>query len=314
MGLVIDLQGDESEAEWVAQFAARLGGYPVWRRGEAYDRKAVRYVFTARPGPQTFDGLGGLRAILSFGAGVDGIMAYADLPDVPVVRFVDADLSRRMSEYVLANVLLHHRLTTLYQAGQRERRWQKIAPGTAPEIGVGIMGLGVLGQAAAEKLRPLGYRLNGWSRTGKSLTGMRTYAGAAEREAFLGETDILVCLLPLTADTRGILDKALFQKLRRGVLAGGPAVINAARGGHLVVGDLVAALRDGTLGAASLDVFEIEPLPKESPLWGLENCFITPHVAAVSDPSAGADYFAAIIKAHEAGAPLPNVVDRGRGY
>ena len=130
----------------------------------------------------------------------------------------------------------------------------------------------------------------------------------------LSKTDSLAGRLPLTPETRGILNRQTFGKVRRDMLPFGPAVINAARGGHQVEADLVLALTDGTLGAASLDVFEKEPLPEDSPLWGLPNCRITPHVAAVSDPQAGATYFARVIRDHEAGAPLPNLVDRDRGY
>ena len=141
---------------------------------------------------------------------------------------------------------------------------------------------------------------------------MRCYAGDG-LDAFLAETDILVCLLPLTPDTTGILNLELFRKLRR-KLDGGPVIVNAARGGHQREADIVAALSDGTLGAASLDVFETEPLPASSPLWALDNCYVTPHIAAISDIEAGVQYFSQVIRDSEAGKPLRNVVDRTRGY
>jgi glyoxylate/hydroxypyruvate reductase A len=174
------------------------------------------------------------------------------------------------------------------------------------------MGLGELGTDAAEKLKSLGFTVLGWSRSPKTIDGVRTFAGP-ELDTFLAETDILVCLLPLTPDTTGILNYGLFKKLRR-KLDGGPVIVNAARGGHQVETDIVKALGDGTLGAASLDVFQSEPLSPDSPLWTLDNAYLTPHIAAISNIEAGVRYFSKIIRDHEAGKPLPNVVDRTRGY
>jgi glyoxylate/hydroxypyruvate reductase len=176
------------------------------------------------------------------------------------------------------------------------------------------MGMGVLGQDAVRRLKPLGFSLRSWSRTPKAIEGVECFAGDEGFDAFLAGTDILVNLLPLTPDTAGILNTGTFSKLRRGGLEGGPVIINAARGGHQREADIVAALKDGTLGAASLDVFEIEPLPKDSPLWDLENCYITPHIAAISNERSGVQYFSRIIQDHRAGKPLINVVDRARGY
>jgi glyoxylate/hydroxypyruvate reductase A len=177
------------------------------------------------------------------------------------------------------------------------------------------MGLGELGQDAIRHLRAFGYKLRGWSRTTKSIEGVETFAGARQFESFLGGTDILVNLLPLTPETQGILNYDVFAKLRRGGIDGeGPVLINAARGGHQKEADIVRALGDGTLWAASLDVFEIEPLPEDSPLWALDNCYITPHIAAASSEKTGVAYFSRVILDHEAGKPLPNVVDVARGY
>lgn len=176
------------------------------------------------------------------------------------------------------------------------------------------MGMGVLGQDAVRHLRPFGAPLRSWSRSPKQIEGVEGFAGAGQFDAFLAGTDILVNLLPLTPETEGILNYETFRKLRRGRLDGGPVVINAARGGHQRDADLVRALTDGTLGAASLDVFESEPLPQDSPLWTLDNCFITPHIAAASSETTGVAYFSRVIREHEAGKPLPNVVDVARGY
>lgn len=305
---------DVDEASWAGKLKAALAPYPVVRRGDDFDPAEVRYIFVWKPNPDAFDGLDNLKAILSLGAGVDALLKHPRLPDAPIVRFVDADLSQRMSDYVVAHVAMHHRLYTRFRADQKARRWSQLYPPAASETTVGIMGMGVLGQDAAQRLRPLGFTLRSWSRTPKAVEGVEGFAGAERFDAFLEGTDILVNLLPLTPETTGILNYETFGKLRRGKLDGGPVIVNAARGGHQREADIVRALGDGTLGAASLDVFETEPLPATSPLWDIENCYITPHIAAISNEATGVSYFSRIIREHEAGKPLVNVVDRKRGY
>jgi glyoxylate/hydroxypyruvate reductase A len=305
---------DVDEASWAGKLKAALAPYPVVRRGDDFDPAEVRYIFVWKPKADAFDGLDSLKAILSLGAGVDALLKHPNLPDAPIVRFVDADLSQRMSDYVVAHVTMHHRLYTRFRADQKARRWSQLYPPAASETTVGIMGMGVLGQDAAQRLRPLGFTLRSWSRTPKAVEGVEGFAGAERFEAFLAGTDILVNLLPLTPETTGILNYETFGKLRRGKLDGGPVIVNAARGGHQREADIVKALGDGTLGAASLDVFETEPLPATSPLWDIENCYITPHIAAISNEATGVSYFSRIIREHEAGQPLVNVVDRKRGY
>jgi glyoxylate/hydroxypyruvate reductase A len=303
---------DVDESRWAGTYRAALPGVRVVRRGDAYDPAAVDYVFVWKPKADAFDGLSGLKAVLSLGAGVDALLKHQSLPAAPIVRYVDTGLTERMSDYVVAQVTMHQRLFTRFKRQQAARQWAQQYPQNASETNVGIMGLGVLGIDAALRLKGLGFGVVGWSRSSKTLDGIRTFAGK-ELGAFLAETDILVCLLPLTPETSGILDMALFRQLRR-KLEGGPVIVNAARGGHQKEIDIAAALADGTLGAASLDVFEIEPLSPDSPLWGLDNCYVTPHIAAISNIDAGVRYFARIIGEHEAGQPLRNVVDRSRGY
>jgi glyoxylate/hydroxypyruvate reductase A len=174
--------------------------------------------------------------------------------------------------------------------------------------------MGVLGRDAAEVLVRLGFRVAGWSRRQVDLAGVEPFAGAAQLDAFLARTDILVSLLPLTAETRGILSMPLFRKLARGGAFGAPVVINAGRGGLQVEADIVAALDEGILGGVSLDVFEVEPLPKESPLWLHPRIVVTPHAAAWSAPEALVPPILTQIAAYEAGEPLANVVDRAAQY
>jgi len=305
---------DFDEKRWAQGFAAALPGHRVILRGDDYDPAEIDYIFIWKPAPDAFDGLVNLKAVLSLGAGVDALLRHPHLPDRPIVRFVDDDLTQRMSDYVLANVTIHTRLWARFKADQEARRWVQLYPPPAWTVTVGVMGLGVLGLDAIRHLKAFGYRLRGWSRTKKDIEGVETFAGNGAFNAFLAGTDILVNLLPLTDETQGILNYETFGKLNRDGLTDGPVVINAGRGGHQREADLVRALTDGTLSAASLDVFEVEPLPQSSPLWDLPNCLITPHIAAASSEVTGVACFSKVILEHEAGEPLPNVVDVTRGY
>lgn len=310
--LLLHLQGGVDETDWAVRFRAALPFVQVVQHTDAFDPAAIDYVMVWKPLPDAFVGLTNLKAVLSYGAGVDALLQHPHLPDAPIARFVDPDLTARMVEYVVAQVTMHQRLHTRFRRDQTARRWAPLDPPPASAVHVGIMGLGVLGSACAAALSGLGFAVQGWSRSAKALPGLTCY-GEDAFDDFLATTDILVCLLPLTPATTGILDMALFKRLRR-ALPGGPVVINAARGGHHIEADLAAALSDDTLGAASIDVFAPEPLPSTSPLWELDNCYITPHVAAVSSSAAGVAYFARMIIAHEAGAPLTNLIDRRQGY
>ena len=256
-----------------------------------------------------------LKAVFSLGAGVDFLMTDPALPQVPVVRIVDPDLTLRMSEYVALHVLMFHRRQRLYDAQQRERLWRDHDDQpAASEVAVGVMGLGVMGRDAVDVLRRLGFKVFGWSRTAKSIPGVATFHGAVGLEEFLARSEILVCLLPATPATTGILNRDLFRKLKRDGALGGAYLINAGRGALQVDPDILAALDDGSLAAATLDVFPTEPLPKESPLWSHPRVTITPHNAASSMPNALVDYVLNQIERFERGEPLQNVVDRAAGY
>lgn len=258
-----------------------------------------------------------LQLIVSVGAGVDALLADPTLPDVPLVRFVDADLTGRMAEYVALNVLYHHRRMSEFRELQARKVWKYLPEPAAHEVRVGLMGLGVLGAAAAKALQAFGYALKGWSRTRKVLDGVDCLAGASQLEAFLAETDTLAVLLPLTSETRGILNRSLIAKLSsagRSPLLPGPVLINAGRGGLQVDADIAAALDAGELYAASLDVFETEPLPAASPLWSHPRVVITPHNAAESAPAAIARYALRQRRAYKNGERLENVVNRLQGY
>jgi glyoxylate/hydroxypyruvate reductase A len=209
--------------------------------------------------------------------------------------------------------LAHLRQVPAYLKQQRARQWNELSQPQASDVTVGVMGLGVLGQDAAEKLKVMGFNVIGWSRSQKDLDGIETF-DADGLDAFLGRTDILVGLLPLTPDTRGIFNATLFGKLRRGGALGGPVFINAGRGGSQVEADVVAALQSSQLKAASLDVFEKEPLDDASPLWAMDHVLITPHAASASDVRALFRNAEQQMERHEAGQALRYVVDRTSGY
>jgi glyoxylate/hydroxypyruvate reductase len=270
-----------------------------------------------QPPPGLLQKVPRLRLIISVGAGVDALLGDPTLPDLPLVRYVDPDLTGRMVEYVTLHVLYHHRRMTEFGELQSRREWNYLAEPAAHEIRVGLMGLGVMGQASVAPLKLLGYQLRGWSRTPKTIEGVDCYCGEAGLEAFLADTDIMACVLPLTPETRGILNRGLIRKLSRqgrDERLPGPVLINAGRGGLQVDADIVAALEAGELYAASLDVFETEPLPTASPLWSHPRVVITPHNAAESAPLSIVRYALRQRQRHLDGLPLENVVDRRRGY
>lgn len=276
--------------------------------------EAVRYAAVWKPQHGVLAALPNLRAIFNLGAGVDALVADPTLPNVPIVRVADADLTGRMTEYVVLHVLAHHRRLFALREDQRRHSWRPQVQWAAGALTVGIMGLGVLGADAAQVLRRLGFRVAGWSARPKAIAGVTCFAGREQLAAFLRQTNILVCLLPLTPQTRHILDRAVFEQLDRSSPLGAPALINAGRGGLQVEQDILACLDDGTLGAATLDVFETEPLPAQSALWPHPKVVVTPHNAADTDPTAIVAYVAAQIARFEAGEPLQNVVDLKRGY
>jgi len=300
---------------WVERFRRHLPDREIVVLGEEFDRARIRYVATWGPKPGSLDHLPNLEAVFSLGAGVDHLMSYPGLPDVPIVRVAQDDLTHRMSEYMVMHCLMYLRDHARFAAAQRAKRWEEDrSPPIAADVRVGIMGFGVLGQDAATKLRMMGFDVAGWSRTPKTVEGFRVYSGEDGLSDFLGRTDILISLVPLTPDTRGILNRSLFRRLARDGRLGGPILINAGRGGLQVESDILACLDDGTLKAATLDVFEKEPLPEASPLWEHPRVTVTPHNAAVSEPEATARYIADQIRRHEAGEPFQNTVDRVRGY
>jgi glyoxylate/hydroxypyruvate reductase len=275
----------------------------------------VSYVAAWLPPANVVKSLPNLKVIFSLGAGVDAILSDPSLPtDKPIVRVNDPDLTLRMSEHVIMQVLMHHRQQRRLDANQHNKIWDQFPQHAASALRVGVMGLGVLGADAAVKLSIMGFRTAGWSRTRKSIDGVECFAGQGELNQFLSRTDVLVCLLPATAETDGILNRELIGKLSRNGPFGAPVLINAGRGRQQVEDDVLAALDTGELHAASLDVFHKEPLAIDSRFWSHPKVILTPHSAADSDPATICNYVAAQIAQFEANGSLQNVVDRARGY
>lgn len=280
----------------------------VWPEVGAADEIDVALVWQHPPG--ALARFSNLRAVIALGAGADHLLADRDLPGgVPVARIVDPLLSRAMSEYVALAVLRHHRGFDAFERFSRERRWCFAPPPDTRSRGVGVMGLGVLGRAALAALAPFGFRLAGWSRRLKAIEGVHCFAGDRGLAPFLAESEILVCLLPLTPATEGILDASTFAAMPRGGY-----VVNPARGAHLVEDDLLAALEVGQIAGATLDVFRDEPLPPDHPFWGHPKVLITPHIASIGDPESSAPQVVENIRRARAGEPLRNQIDRDAGY
>jgi glyoxylate/hydroxypyruvate reductase A len=312
--ILIAVDGPQA-AEWLTDLRAhaKTREFRIWPHaiGNPDD---VAYACVWNPPHGFLAGFPNLKAIINLGAGVDHLLADPTLPRVPVARVAHADLTTRVTEYVVLHVLMHHRRQRLYDAQQRQRLWRPHDQPGASEVSVGVMGLGVIGSNVADALGRLGFKIAGWSRTAKNLPGVKTFHGAAGLDAFLARTEILICLLPLTHETKGILNLALFRKLKRDGAAGGAFLINAGRGPLQVDADIIAALDEGTLKGATLDVFQQEPLRPDSPLWTHPRVTVTPHNAGDISPGVFAPEVIAQVGRFERGEPLDNVVDRMRGY
>ena len=285
----------------------------VWP--EMGDISGVHYVAAWLPPVNVVKSLPNLKVIFSLGAGVDAILSDPSLPDdKPIVRVNDPDLTMRMSEHVVMQVLMHHRQQRRIEANQTAKIWEPFPQHAASALRVGVMGLGVLGTDAARKISIMGFPTAGWSRTPKTVDGVECFAGSEELDAFLARTDVLVCLLPATADTDSILNRTLIKKMSRNGPFGAPILINAGRGRQQVEADILDSLDAGELHAASLDVFRSEPLAADSPFWTRPKVFFTPHSAADSDPATICKYVAKQIERYELDGTLENLVDRARGY
>lgn len=310
MHLVFHIPSERRATWWVEQMRELMPEATVCKSSDDYERAHIDYAIVWRPPNGWLASHPNLKAVVSIGAGVDHVLENADFPGgVDLIRTTGDELTQRMREYVALHVLRHHRLQPELERQAEVRRWKAPITPPATRRGVGVMGLGNLGLAAATTLRDLGFDVHGWARSRHDVDGVRVHAGESEFDAFLAASEILVCLLPLTEATRGILNAELF-----GRLPDKACLVNAARGEHLVEDDLIPALDTGTLAAATLDVFHEEPLPDTHPFWGDPRITITPHNASQIDPESGGRLIAENIRRHANATVVEDQVDLERGY
>lgn len=310
MPAVLFRSDNDSADEWRTALTERIPDldFRVWP--EVGDPSDIGFALVWKVPAGAFDGLPNLKAVCSLGQGVDHLFTDPHFPKGPhVLRIVDPWMGRAMAEWVLLQVLRFHRQGPAYERFQRERRWVKLpAPETSTRR-VGLLGLGALGAEAATTIAALGFDVAGWSRSRKSIEGVASYAGAEQLDAFLARTDILCCLLPLTPETTDLIDAKLLAKLPEGAF-----VVNSGRGAHLVEEALLAALDNGHIAGAALDVFRVEPLPEGHPFWAHPKVQVWPHVSAQTNAESGADQVAENIRRVFAGETPFNTVNPERQY
>lgn len=307
---VLFVAGDPKPERWTAPIKELLPEAEVYvwdANGPAVD---ADYAIVWQPPVELFEREKKLKAVFNLGAGIDGLLAVPNLPpQLPIVRLEDAGMSAQMAEYVLHQLVEASRGMETYREQQREGTWKIHRPIKRSEWPVGVMGLGHIGKRVARTLAGLDYRVNGWARSEHDLEGITTFAGADNLPTFLQSTRVLVNTLPLTEETRGILNHRHLSQLMPGAV-----LINVGRGEHLVEDDLLKAIEDGHVARASLDVFRQEPLPSDHPFWQRPEITITPHISARTLRDATLEQITGKIRAHHNGQPITGLVDTSRGY
>jgi glyoxylate/hydroxypyruvate reductase A len=307
--LLYACEGVETEA-WLAALRRELSEFEVRVWPDAGELADITLAFVWKHPAGMLGQLPNLRGIFSLGAGVESILADPELPaDVPLIRMVDPSLAAGMNEFVLMRVLHYHRDMDRYAVEQRRHAWAPAVPPLPQDRRVGLLGLGALGGLCARSLAALNFDVAAWSRSEHAIEGVRCYFGLRQLTEFLRRTEILVCLLPLTADTDSLLDRRRLAELPRGAF-----LINVARGPHVIDADLIDALDSGQLAGATLDVFRHEPLPPQHPFWSHPKITVVPHIAAVTQVRTAAVTLAANVRLLLSGRPVPDVVDRTKGY
>lgn len=296
-------------AEWATFFAERAPHLPFRLWPDIGDPRDVRYLVAWVPPDDIATTFPNLELVFSVGAGVDQFDATKLPAHLPLVRMLEPSIAETMVEYVTIAVLGLHRDLLQFINQQKAQVWREIRITPAKRRRVGVMGLGQLGQAVLERLKAFEFPLLGWNRSPREIAGVACYAGTDTLPNFLARSDILVCLLPLTDETRGILNADLFARLPRGA-----GLVNVGRGSHLVEADLLAALDSGVLSGAVLDVTDPEPLPAGHPFWSHPRILLTPHNASMTSPDTAVDFVLDVIARHRRGEDLPGLVDRTRGY
>ena len=298
---------DLQAAPWIEGLAAALPGAEVyeWQPGMPPADHAVVWA----PPQKFIDEQPALRGIFNTGAGVDALLKLRLPRDAVIVRLEDAGMSVQMAEFVCHALIRHFRELDAYERDSAQARWGFRKPRLREDYPVGVMGMGVLGQRVARAVAAFEFPVRGWSRSPREVPGVRCFAGEQGFQDFLTASRVLVCLLPLTADTAGIMNRDTLSRLRPGGY-----VINVARGAHLVDEDLLALLDEGHLAGAALDVFRTEPLPAHHPFWRHPKISVTPHTSARTLRDESIAQVARKILAFQRGEPIAGVVDRQRGY
>ena len=280
----------------------------VWP--EISDPRAVKYVVSWNQPPHVLDQFPNLMCISSIGAGVEHLLNDTTRPvGIPVVRLIEDDLKQSMAEYVMLGALEYFRRCSDYRLHQEQAKWEELKIPHISQPGIGIMGFGEIGQYVAGKLSDFGFQVHAWNRSRKGTGDIQVFSGRGELGKFLKNSSVLVCLLPLTSETKGILNAQTFSQMPSRAY-----LINVGRGGHLVDDDLLSALDSGQLSGALLDVFNEEPLPKQHPFWSHEKITVTPHIASVTNPGSASAQIVENYRRALNDKPLLNPVDIDNGY
>jgi glyoxylate/hydroxypyruvate reductase A len=308
-GAIAYISRDTDGVLWKKVLEAGLGPIDFRRLDALGDKADIEVALAWKPASGLLASLPNLKLIVSLGMGVDHLLSDDKLPDVPITRIMDDGLIGQMSEYALYWALRHHRDIDKYAASQRAQTWKVEDFVDTIHRRIGILGLGTIGQDTAKKFAALGFPTAGWSRTAKNLPGIKTFHGADGFMRLLAESDVLVNVLPLTRDTRGLLDAKAFAALPKGAY-----FINMARGGHVVDDALLAALDSNRLSGAVLDVFNQEPLPADHPYWTHPKVHVTPHIAGATNPRTASPGVIENIKRLRSGRELLHRIDPKTGY
>lgn len=308
---LVTRMADDVEQLWLASLSQKMPGETIvpFRHLDEAARARVDIAIVANPDPADIAQLPGLKWIHSVWAGVERLVGELGESRLPIVRLVDPQLSRTMAEAVLAWTYYLFRDMPAYARLQKQRVWQQLAYRRPQDVTVGVLGLGALGATSAASLKGAGFNVVGWSRGPKSVDGIETFHGESGLDLLLGQSDILVCLLPLTGETRGLLDGA-----RLALMPQDACLINFARGPIVVADDLITALDTGALKHAVLDVFDVEPLPADAVYWGHPAITVLPHISAPTDRETAAAIVAGNILGYRTNGTLPPTVDLERGY
>lgn len=308
-GAVLFYSEVDDPVAWGNALRANIAGLDFRVYPDIGNPDDVRHVLAWKPYPGFFEPFKNLLQVINLGAGVDALVGRHDLPDLPISRLADAGMVALMKSYVLFAVLRYARDIPSFEQAQRRREWHYIHPRPLHQINVGVMGLGRLGSAAASGLVDAGFTVRGWDIAAKSIPGVTSFHRESDRTAFFSGLEILVNMMPLTPNTAGLIDRNLFSALPRGT-----KFVNASRGPVVDEAALLEALRSGQIGGATLDVFNVEPLPSDHPFWTMDNVLITPHLASITIPETAARDVAESIRRVSAGGKPLHQVDPRRGF